>query len=434
MAYPIKFLLLQKPELIYEVAIRGEVPCDKVIDLRRQVTKLTQLYPSEDILETCFDFSEDVKGVSDTLTKIILNIDNLKCKFQNSLLERTRSLLHHLHFRILRINKPINSDEATTLKSLSSQFQNIFTEFSELISLHNLENSSTHNLVSGNSDEENPPENIAINVTCDRGVLSDLSKIKYDGKTCVRDLIQRLQEFKLAKGLQDSKMFSLAYDIFTGDALHWFRRVSTFINNWDMLLSKLKDDFDIPDYDYRMLAEIRNRTQGESESIVIYLAIMEGMFSRISRTISEEEKLEIILHNIRPCYSNILATCTQINNLETLRSLCRNFEKIKIRSDAFKEPPSITSKTLAPEFSYNYRSYNKTLNNFNSSCANGKINFNAASNSKVYAITPNKQYCFRCKDNSHSMRECKAERVIKCFRCGLKDVRLPECPNCNPKN
>ncbi|KOB52077.1 Uncharacterized protein OBRU01_25687 [Operophtera brumata] len=85
MAYAIKFLLLQKSELMYEVAIRGEVPSDSVEGLRRQVNKLTQLYLSEDICESVYDFAVDLKGSNDTLDKIRQNLDSLKTAHTDSL-------------------------------------------------------------------------------------------------------------------------------------------------------------------------------------------------------------------------------------------------------------------------------------------------------------------------------------------------------------
>lgn len=103
MSYPIKFLLLQKSELIYEVIIRGESPADNVSELRRQVTKLTQKYPSEEILESCLDFADDHTGIIEVLAKIKCNIETLKTDPQKSLIDRTANLFNHLHHRLQRV-------------------------------------------------------------------------------------------------------------------------------------------------------------------------------------------------------------------------------------------------------------------------------------------------------------------------------------------
>lgn len=40
------------------------------------------------------------------------------------------------------------------------------------------------------------------------------------------------------------------------------------------------------------------------------------------------------------------------------------------------------------------------------------------------------QYCPRCRFDSHNLRNCTADRIIKCFRCGRPDVTIKECPDC----
>ncbi|WP_337235965.1 hypothetical protein, partial [Vibrio cholerae] len=61
------------------------------------------------------------------------------------------------------------------------------------------------------------------------------------------------------------------------------------------------------DHDYRLLGEIRSRTQGADEPVHIYFSIMSCMFARLNNPLSEEAKLEILLHNIRPHFSQQLA-------------------------------------------------------------------------------------------------------------------------------
>lgn len=81
---------------------------------------------------------------------------------------------------------------------------------------------------------------------------------------------------------------------------------------------------------------------------------MSELFARLSKPISEAEKLEIILHNIRPCYANVLASHgSSIESIETLRALTRNYERIQALSSQFREPPRVTTDTLAPDFAFN---------------------------------------------------------------------------------
>ncbi|CAK1595930.1 unnamed protein product [Parnassius mnemosyne] len=177
-----------------------------------------------------------------------------------------------------------------------------------------------------------------------------------------------------------------------------------------------------------MTTEIRYRTQGESENIIIYMAVMQAMISRLSTPMSEKDQLEILLHNIRPCYTNVLANCTNVDSINRLKSICRNYEQVKARSDNFKEPIiAISSKTLAPEFAY--QTANKNLpKNYSSDRSYANRLF--ANINKIFAMEKSK-FCYRCRVDTHNMKECSAERVIFCFKCGIKDVRSTECPECN---
>lgn len=446
MYYPIKFLLLQKSELIYEVLIRGDVPAENVLELRRQITKLTAKYPSEDIFESCLDFNEDANGIMETLQKIKTNVDNLTSDCQRSLFDRTQTLVNHLHFRIQRIVNPESADQVKTLTYIKKTYNSFSSQMSALASkLNTTTPQNTTESSSINKPDTNNDVVTKISVSCDRGLSSDLTKLKYDGSSCVRSFIQRLEEFRLSREISDSKMLNILTDIFTGNALHWYRTVRERVATWNDLLSLLKQDFDIIDYDYRMLSEIRHRTQGTTENITIYLAIMNGMFSRLSSPLTEQDKLEIVLHNIRPCYANILATCPSIENLNQLQSICRNYESIKLRCENFKEPPALGPCTLAPEFAYHSsRASTRSKNefSFNSSAPSSSYSNNQANNfykqqtsNKTFTIAAHSKpkYCYRCKAQTHAMKDCNAERTVFCFKCGLPDYRTPECPKCNPK-
>lgn len=459
MSYPIKYLLLQKSELQYEVNIRGEIPANTVQELRRQVTKLTQLYPANEILESSLDLADDLLGVNETLEKIKANLTFLEKDSSDNLTERTRSLLNHIYHRLQRIVKPATAEQLSALKSSTKMFDDYYAYFLQFT--NNLENTDgvTTEHVAANRETISGLDNLKISVSCDRGFNSDLSKLKYDGKSCVRSFIQKVEEFKISKCIPDEKMFSAAFDIFTGDALHWYRAVRNDMNSWQDVIAQLKLDFDISDYDYRMLEEIRNRTQGDSENITIYLSIMHGMFSRLGKNMSEADRLEILLHNIRPCYSNIIATSPAIKSISDLRILCRNYEQVKARCDHFREPPAVNSRTLAPEFSYNaknnksnyfnpnanrYHNEGKFKKSFYSTTNTNNTNPNKISTIKsqnievvpdndVCAFKATDKFCPRCKVDTHPLTECKAEREVFCFKCGMKNVRTPDCPKCSPK-
>lgn len=450
MAFSIKYLSLQKAELEYEVELRGGVG-STVQELRRQIVKLSQEMPSEDILESHLEPSDDLKVVKESLLKSQGNLSSLKSKFDKNLLNRTETLLNHLYHRLNRI---VNVPEVTDLyKTCLTSFNAQYKELSAL----KPPTSQTKPTTSNTTDVAT--EGPTISVTCERNLSSDICKLKYSGKSCVRSFILKVEEFVLSRGISYDKILSLAFEIFTDDALHWYRYNKDKVQSWSELCKLLIEDFSSRDYDYRFLSEIRSRTQGESENITIYLSIMHGMFSRLSKPLSEDDKLEIILHNIRPCYANTLSASPDILTIDSLKSLCRNYENIQSRFSQFHEPPKVSSCTIAPEFAYKpstsasnslpnkYNSFNQHKHTYNTDQNNYNKPYSTTNRQKptanyyenknipvsvVARDNPKVTFCPRCRTDDHSLKNCKEDRFLICFKCGKKDVRFSECPVCNP--
>lgn len=438
------FLSLQKAELSYEVALRGGTSDDSVQDLRKQIVKLAKELPSESILESHLEPDEDLKQLIESLTKSQNNLSSLKKQFDKNLYLRTEVLIHHMQQRLNRINATEKELHKTCTVSLAKHTK----------TLNSLKPSEPSASTSTTQRDIAPSEQPVVNVSCDRNLNSEIFKLKFNGKTCVRSFIQKIQEFVESRNITYEKLLSYGYEIFTDDALHWYRQVRSNITSWEELCKLLKTDFSQSDYDYRLFNEIRARTQGEHENISIYIAIMHGMFSRLSVSPSEEDKLEILLHNVRPTYASTLAASPTINTINDLKSICKNFENIQSRSAQFHEPPQVTSQTLAPEFAYknntSNQQQNRTYTNNNTHQTSRKTPFvqpNRGYNNftqqksynnnfhRVAAVANQTKFpftCPRCRTNNHDLYQCKAPRTILCFQCGKKDVRLPQCPVCNP--
>lgn len=427
MAYEIKFLSLQKPELAYEILIRGGTPADSVAEMRKQIVKLAPDYPSEDILVSGFDVAVDLKEVCESIIKAESNIKTYNSKQDSSLLNRTGILICHIYHRLSRIEP----DSQRTV-SLLDDYKQRFQVLHDFVSMASKSNSVRGEPLKedGNSQQGNAVTHISV--SCERDFSNDFNKLKFNGETCVREFIQRVDEFITARNIPFSRIFSMATEIFTDKALHWFRFVKDGITSWEELRRQLKQDFDRPDFDRNFKKEIEARTQGINENITIYISVMAGMFSRLSRPLSEEEKLDIILHNIRPCYANIIASAGEIKDISTLQTLCKTYENVKSRYSSFREPPQSTTDTMAPEFAYQKLGSNSLSPNSN--------NFNKNNRSYVHAMSAKVKFCPRCRVDTHNLRNCTAERKLVCFRCGKPNFRFHDCPDCNkpiqgqPKN
>lgn len=440
--HPIKYFLLNKNELSYEVLIRGEEPASTVLGLRKQINKIILLVPDDDIMDSGLPISDDCEGVIISIKELGTKVNNLHDKYDDNLFQRTMALHNHVYYRLKRLDKS-DTSFVSQIKSLYKEFELISNKLMSLNKSVSYPSATTDQSASSSNDSSQ-----TITVHCDHSNTAEL-KIKYDGKSCVHAFVQRMNEYKTVRNLPSKKLLMFAADIFTGNALHWYRSVRDSIKDWDELIAQLVEDFSPVDYDYRLMSEIRNRTQGDQESIIIYLAIMSELFSRLTKQLSEQDKLEILLHNIRPCYSAVLASCiTGIESIALLRKLCLNYEKIQCLTSQFREPPKINNSTLAPDLAYvrtenkqqfykSYDNYSKPYNNptthrhTNSYSSGAPVA--AVESASIDAVNKH-TFCPRCRSSDHSLRQCKKERYPICFKCGLKDFTFPNCPNCHPNS
>ncbi|KAI5631529.1 hypothetical protein NE865_15759 [Phthorimaea operculella] len=443
----IKYFLLNKDELTYEILIRGIEPASNVIELKRQIAKIVPTLPSQDIGESGLDVTTDLSEVTNSVKELAGRIKSLEEKFEQSPFERARALGAHIFYRLNRITATDASSTAS-YNSVPTTFKTLFAKLNAL--KKEPEPSQPQTSTAGNLP--------TIVVNCDHGVDTKIPHFNGDG----------------------------------WKAKHWFRSIKDTINTWAELEKQLIADFSLFDHDYRLLKEINSRTQGESENIVIYLAIMSQMFARLIDPISEKEQLQILLHNIRPCYANVLSSnSASTESISELRSVCQNYEKIKCMTSQFHEPPKISENTIAPDLAFNcshedrnkfakknynpnYNKYNSSYNKYNSSYKNYNSNFNRdnanrnGSSNQSQPFKNNKQnvngtndkynkpfernphshsspvasiqsnngpkFCPRCRSSSHSLYECRQDRYPICFKCGKKNVTYPNCPVCQANN
>lgn len=253
--------------------------------------------------------------------------------------------------------------------------------------------------------------------------------IFFDGNNSVTSFIEDIEEMAEARGVSKSRLFLSASELFKGDALLWYRpRKGTFLN-WEDLLVKLRDAFLPPDYEVNLMNDIRKRTQGDDEKLILYISRMQGLFSKLTRKPSVSEQVALIKRNLLPYLQRALAL-QNFNTIDDLLNCGRIVEESHWRAEHFCPPPTNPRMMLEPSFAYKRATTAKPL-------AIHSIESTSSETSLVPEITTvdstksRKMLCWNCKQSNHLRKDCKQPHRVACFRCGTAGYTIKNCPTCS---
>ncbi|KAJ3641376.1 hypothetical protein Zmor_027886 [Zophobas morio] len=197
------------------------------------------------------------------------------------------------------------------------------------------------------------------------------------------------------------------------EALLWFRSVRTQFDNWDDVASGLRRNFLPYDYENSLWEEIRRRSQGAEEKLMLYVAAMENLFYRLAEVPTEPVRVSLIRRNLLPYLQTALAL-SEMPTVGRLLELGRSVEEVHLRAASYCPPPS--KQLLEPEMAY----------------AGNK----STSRSSVAALshtshTPDQQShnspdaslrCWKCRLVGHQAKNCQNRPGLVCYKCQKPNV------------
>lgn len=187
--HSIKYFLLNKNELAYEVLIRGVEPAPTVIELKKQIIKLTPSLPSTVILESGLDPAEDLAGAANSLKELTSCVKQLEEKYDQSLHERSRALCNHIYHRLKRIDV---TEPTLATKSVNKEFSALYTRLS---AIQRPSSAGTTNTNSQSTSESSATSPTVIN--CDHQL--ERIRPKFDGVSCVRAFLNDVKDYASIK-------------------------------------------------------------------------------------------------------------------------------------------------------------------------------------------------------------------------------------------
>ncbi|KAF5304198.1 hypothetical protein FQA39_LY19014 [Lamprigera yunnana] len=182
-----------------------------------------------------------------------------------------------------------------------------------------------------------------------------------DSELNVKDLgsnayIERVNEMCDAKSVNNQQLFKCAIELFERKALIWFSNSITL--DWDSLCSQLRDEFLSRNSNEKGWNQIKYSTQGEKESICIFVAYINHLFLRLSVKVEDNIKLKIIRNNILPYYQNQLFLI-EILSQDHLIELQRRIDEVKYNSSTRKYDRSNDREINAKRCKYPIKNRNR---------------------------------------------------------------------------
>lgn len=434
-------------ELNYELRLRG-VESDRPHDQKRKILgriiakEQQQNFDRNTLSDSSYDPEVEKTEIEQSLKSIETLIKDFEGPTSDSAYKRAISRLEHIVGRIKRV-RTIETD-AIYNEMLKFKNESYATALELDAELHErvcetvptqFHNSS----VLGNTHiTNNNPCNFSQPTACSsKGVPVYKLGIQFDGEPSkLLSFIEKVEELAEARNVSQSNLFSSASDLFTGKATYWFRQVKSCLSNWEDLVLKLKKDFLSTDFDEDIWTQIKSRRQGKTEPVVLFIACLETLFARLSRTPAETTKIRYIKLGLQREYQTRLAL-SDIDSVSTLSNLCKRLEEADVLGLA------TSSRTISclgdPELAYisdrSSSSNSNTNVHIKKKFNNQKRKSVKPVNSQVNVTSSNKVIsCWRCGLQNHTFKNCISNIKKKfCFKCGKEDTTSKEC-SCNKGN
>ncbi len=471
---------LSQDELAHELAWRGSSKIGTVEEMRKVLRSYIRLeklgtpitYPTGEM-----NMEEELRLVEEKLAKLSGSVDELdSAENRASQLESLETKLTHVLGRIdrIKVSDTMDKDRLSGLRNKTEELMSMLdgdkSEDKPAEEVHSVDSSETGEDFSDSESVSNKSfgirtapknckpvkqkrilsvdkvqsrlHNLSVNASsCDiKSVPVVKWGLKFSGER--RDIslnafLERVDELCDARNVSKEQLFKSAIDLFRGPALNWFRLIRKNVNSWDALKTALREQFLPYDYEDRLWEEIRRRSQGKDETIGIYLAVMDNLFSRLTYPADEKRRLNIILRNLNPFVQEKLCL-TEIKSADDLLRVGRQIERSRCFVNSYK-PPSRGRDDLEPDLSYidvestshfNRRDRYSAGNSSRNSCTAINANQESSRSAQTRASTV---HCWNCGEPGHLAQNCDRPKRLHCYGCGAADVTKFSCRKCNPQ-
>lgn len=428
---------LKRDELEYELSVRG------ILEFRAETLRSMRRLLSEKQKNEMFgeivsheSFSPDIEREIDVCNKKVVDLGNFLDAFQGGAdTEEAKfifSVLQHLYRRLNRLQVDDALDDAKTwrdcINNLLRQLEALETEMDRKCFSFRSSCSSGQNTVhTGNNQRQfSASQSTTAPTVIIQQHRTPVSQwgITFDAKKSglsVSAFLDKIETYRVARNTTEEDLKNSIIDLLKGDALIWYTSIRSQVDSWQTFVRLFKEEYLPHDHNDKLWELIRARNQNQNESVGTYFACMINLFNRLDHPATEQEKLYILKRNILPYYIHQLGSQGEINSVEELRKLCKNWEINREIASRPRLSMNTHISALEPDLAGDPGPSN--LNNRNRSLRAHSVNS---------MDTANGRRCWNCNEIGHGFQNCRRKRERKfCFRCGKADVTRYSCSNCS---
>lgn len=164
------------------------------------------------------------------------------------------------------------------------------------------------------------------------------------------NFLTRLNEGRSIVPISNAEFLKCLPFFFEGIALHWFRNEQ---GNWQSLadfVAAFRARFGPVDYQNALYYEIRNRTQGQSESVSDFMTCIKSLMKGAVPPIPLQQQIEIASRNLLPAIQSGIELW-DVQNLTDLELAARRRERRLTVARDFRPPPP-ASRALHADLAY----------------------------------------------------------------------------------
>ncbi|XP_062705363.1 uncharacterized protein LOC109412136 [Aedes albopictus] len=249
----------------------------------------------------------------------------------------------------------------------------------------------------------------------------------------VTDFLRQIDILCRSYDISKPELRMHAHLLFKENAYVWYTTYEDRFQNWETLESYLKMRYDNPNRDRIVKEELRNRKQRPNELFSAFLADIEMLVQRLNHKMTEREKYELIIENMKIGYKRRLAL-EPIQSIEHLAQMCYKFDALEPNLYAIGLPTKATVHQLTAddEEEDNYDSaemdqifaLQKRFSKFKRANKDGLGDSKGSSSENGSQLV-----CWNCRQTGHLWKECNKRKEIFCHICGHGDTTAFRCPN-----